>query len=168
MFTKQKNFSDLKLISRELDRKDGSGKEKWEFKIKNNEYIFTGDVQFLPKEKERVIIIDFCPKNSDTELHSWELTGGSKYWSSLVYGYVIELSCRVLPPIRKYRYVAMCGDFYREKLHLNMIKRLGNVTSDSIVQQVIPFLNPGLQFSIDMGACHCVVGDLITNPYYKN
>lgn len=147
-------------ISSELDRKDGSGKEKWLFEVKGKEYIFTGDVKFLPKQKERVIIIDFCPKKEEETLESWELTGSSKYSSSLVYAAVIELCCRRLPLVRKYRYVAMCGDFYREKLHTRLVKRVGSVAPDSIVQETIKFLNDRLKFSVDMGVCHCIVGDL--------
>lgn len=156
------NIDQIKFtqISSELDRKDGSGKEKWLFEVKGKEYIFTGDVKFLPKQKERVIIVDFCPKQEEVNSNDWELTGTSKYSSNLVYAGVIELCCRRLPPVRKYRYVAMCGDFYRERLHTKLVKRLGSIASDSVVEETVKFLNDRLKFSVDMGVCHCIVGDL--------
>lgn len=149
-------------ISSELDRKDGAGKEKWILKVKGNEYVFTGDVKFLPKQKERVIIVDFCAKNEEQNvLDNWELTGTSKYSSNLVYAGVIELCCRRLPSVRKYRYVAMCGDFYREKLHTKLVKRLGSIAPENIVEETTKFLNDRLKYSIDIGVCHCIVGDLL-------
>lgn len=162
MFLKELPQINYTQLSSELDRKDGSGKEKWLFEVKGKEYIFTGDVKFLPKQKERVIIVDFCTKHQEpVEIENWELTGESKYWSNLVYSGVIELCCRKLPPIRKYRYVAMCGDFYREKLHTRLVKRLGSIAPGCVVEETVKFLNDRLKYSVDMGVCHCIVGDLL-------
>ena len=160
MFTDKKDSLVLNMVNREVDRKDGSGKELWEFKVREESFIFTGLIRFLPKERERVIIVDFCSKTELTNNDLWTLTGRVKYDSPRVYSHVIELCCRMLPPIRKYRYVAICGDFYRESLHTRLINRLGKNVTFNVTPQVLKFLNINLQCGLDMGTHHCVVGDL--------
>ena len=160
MFTDKKDYQTLKIIDREVDRNDGSGKEVWGFEVGEEKFIFTGLIRFLPKERERVIIVDFCSKTEQTNNDSWTLTGRVKYDSPRVYGHVIELCCRILPPIRKYRYVAICGDFYRESLHTRLINRLGKNVTSNVAPQVVKFLNINLQCGLDMGTHNCVVGDL--------
>lgn len=160
MFTDKKDSLVLEIVNREIDRKDGSGKEVWEFKVGEESFIFTGLIKFLPQERERVMIVDFCSKTKPTNNDPWTLTGRVKYNSFQVYSYVIELCCRALPPIRKYRYVAICGDFYRKKLHTRLINRLGKDVTPNIAPQVVKFLNLNLQCGLDMGTHHCVVGDL--------
>lgn len=160
MFTDKKDSLVLTMVNREVDHKDGSGKEVWEFKVGEEIFIFTGLIKFLPKERERVIIVDFCSKTEITNNDSWTLTGRVKYDSPRVYSHVIELCCRMLPPIRKYRYVAICGDFYRESLHTRLINRLGKNVTSIVSPQIVKFLNINLQCGLDMGTHHCVVGDL--------
>ena len=160
MFTVKKNLPTLKLVDRLIDRKDGSGKEVWEFKVKEEVFIFTGIIKFLPKERERVIIVDFSSKTSVTNDYTWNLTGKVRYESPQVYSHVIELCYRILPPIRKYKYIAICGDFYRESLHTRLINKLLKNVSLNLAPQIAKFLNVNLQYGIDMGTHHCAVGEI--------
>lgn len=158
------NLGTYTLLKRTLHREGNGGFEIWEFELENKKYIYYSDVRYLYEIDERVIVVDFFSEEALNTLDPFSLTHSSNYHARKVIGCINELTTRVLPPLRKYRYVALPGGPQWAGIHKRLIKRLSTPASTEIVDIVKTRLNYELNIEIDAGYCHCEVGDLITNP----
>jgi hypothetical protein len=159
----QHNLGTYTLLARTLHREKKGGYEIWQFTIDDKKYIFFSDIRYLYEIDERVIIVDFFSEETQETLDPFSLTHTSNYHARKVIGCINELTTRTLPPLRKYRYVALPGGPEWAGIHKRLISRLGTPASDEIVEFTKKRLNYELNIEIDAGYCHCEVGDLITN-----
>jgi hypothetical protein len=159
----QHNLGTYTLLKRTLHREGNGGFEIWEFELEDKKYIYYSDVRYLHEIDERVIVVDFFSEEALGSLNPFLPTNSSNYHARKVIGCINELTTRVLPPLRKYRYVALPGGPEWAGVHKRLINRLGTPVTAEILDIVKKRLNYGLNVEIDSGYCHCEVGDLITN-----
>lgn len=158
------NLGTYTLLKRTLHREGQGGFEIWQFEINDTKYIYYSDIRYLHEIDERVIVVDFFSENALNTLEPFTLSHTSNYQARKVIGCINELTTRVLPPLRKYRYVALPGGPEWASLHKRLVARLGTPAEQSITDIVKTRLNYGLTVEIDSGYSHCEVGDLISNP----
>jgi hypothetical protein len=166
------------FLDRTTHREEGGGYENWLIEFRDKKYYYTADVRIpglvnssyqpMPEKREKVIVVDFFSADS---LNSFEdpylSTGDSGYTARSIISCVADLTIRVIEPIRKFRYVAMCGNPEWERIHKLLARKLGTPAEPDIVKATFDILNPDLQKLIDMGHSHCIVGDLIVNPDWR-
>lgn len=162
------NIAKYTLLERTLHREKNGGFEVWRLEINDDKYIFYSDIRWLEEINERVIIVDFYNESSLDNVANdlFSLTGNSSYNASKVYRCIANLAVNILPPIRKYRYVAMVGKQKLAGIHKKLINRYGDPVSSDVTEAVLKKLFYSLYIEIDAGISHCEVGDLITNPNF--
>ena len=150
----------------------------WSFEVRGKKYFYFADIripglvnaafQEMPKNREKVIVVDFASEQDLSTLDPFTPTGVPGYEARLVFSCVVELTIRIIEPIRKYRYVAMPGSTKIKGIHEKFARRLGTPASPEVVKGVHDILDPDLQLGIDIGTTFLSVGDLISNPDWRN
>ncbi len=174
----QHNEGTYTHLYRTFHREENGGYEMWSFEVRGKKYFYFADIripglknaafQEMPEEREKVIVVDFASEQDLSTLDPFTPTGVPGYEARLVFSCVVELTIRIIEPIRKYRYVAMPGSTKIKGIHEKFARRLGTPASPEIVKGVYDILNPDLQLGIDIGTTFLAVGDLISNPDWRN
>jgi hypothetical protein len=165
-FEKNQVLGTYTLLKRTLHREGEGGYEIWRFEIDDKKFIFYSDIRYLKEIDERVIVVDFFAEEALEllQVDPYTLTNNSNYSASKVLGCLHELICRILPPLRKYRYVAFPGGPTWSSLHKRVVNKYSTfVTDEKVLEAVKMRLNYKLIVEIDSGYSHCDVGDLISN-----
>jgi hypothetical protein len=165
-------------LGRTFHREENGGYEMWSFEVRGKKYFYFADIripglvnaafQEMPKEREKVIVIDFASEQGLNTLDLFTPTGDLGYEARVVLGCIAELTIRIIEPIRKYRYVAVSSNSKFKNIFKKVTKRLGSPAESNIVKRVYDVLNPDLQLSVDIGTAFLSVGDLISNPDWRN
>lgn len=160
------NLGKYTLLRRTLHREGDGGYETWRFEIDDKNYIYYADVRYLSEIDERVIVVDFYLEEAMEmiDIDPFILTNTSNYHAGKVIGCVVELSVKILPSLRKYRYVAAPSVASRASFYKRLMNRFGTSASDEAITAIYKRLNYTLGIEIDSGISHCEVGDLIINP----
>lgn len=162
----QHSLGTYTLLQRTLHREKQGGYEVWEFEVDEKKYVLYSDIRYLGEVDERVIIVDFYSTEAleTISIDPYILTNTSNYSAAKVFGCINELITRIIPPLRKYRYVAFPGGPKWANIHSKVISKYGTPAPKDVTEATIRRLNYDLNIEIDSGYSHCAVGDLITNP----
>lgn len=174
----QHNEGTYTHLYRTFHREENGGYEMWSFEVRGKKYFYFADIripglknaafQEMPEKREKVIVVDFASEQALNTLDLFTPTGDLGYEARLVLGCVVELTIRIIEPIRKYRYVAMPSSSNMKGIFEKFARRLGTPADPKIVKGVYDILNPDLQLGIDIGTTFLAVGDLISNPDWRN
>ena len=82
------------FFERTFHREENGGWERWEFEIDGEQFLFDGDVRYLPEEKESVLIFGFFKKPNNSSF-DWDYIRKTDANSAKLIGCVMEIIDKV-------------------------------------------------------------------------
>lgn len=153
------------FFERTFHREGIGGWERWEFEIDNEQYLFDGDVRYLPEEKQSVLVFGFFKKENNTSF-AWDYIRKTDANSAKLIGCVMEIIDKA-SLVRDFKYVAtLCAPEWQVTAN-NFLSHLSGPVSNQTVKNVLKIIKPEIQIYIDMGQCNLHLGDITVNPSYK-
>ena len=154
------------FFERTFHREENGGWERWEFEIDNEQFLFDGDVRYLPEEKESVLIFGFFKKPNSGSF-DWDYIRKTDANSAKLVGCVMEIIDKA-SLVRDFKYVAtLCAPEWQEAAN-NFLHHLCGTTTDKTIKNVLKMIKPQIQVYIDMNQCNLHLGDITVNPSYKS
>jgi hypothetical protein len=158
------NSGTYTLLKRTLHREGEGGFEIWQFEIEGKKYIFYSDIRYLYEIDERVLFVDLFSEESLNFYNIFTPTGTVNYNVSKVFGCINKLATQILPPLRKYRYVAFTGKLQIKNIIKKVIAKYNAQVNTEVIEATKKRLNYNLGIEVDAGSYFCEVGDLMSNP----
>lgn len=162
LFQPKATFS---FFERTFHREGNGGWERWEFEIDGEQYLFDGDVRYLPEEKQSVLVFGFFNKENNTSF-AWDYIKKTNANSAKIVGCVMEIIDKA-SLVRDFKYIATLYAPEWQNVANNFLSHLCGPVSNQTVKNVLKIVKPEKQIYIDMGQCNLLLGDLTVNPSYQ-
>ena len=162
LFQPEATFS---FLERTFHRDGNGGWERWEFEIDGEQFLFDGDVRYLPEEEQSVLVFSFFKKQNNMSF-AWDYIRKTDENSVKNIGCIMEIIDKALL-VRNFKYVAtLCASEWQDTAY-NFLQHLSEPASNQTAKNVLKIIKPEIQIYIDMGQCNLHLGDITVNPSYK-